>query len=86
MIINGDAGGASLARAGGVLVLRGAGQVVLAGRAAGCRGLRKVCGRALEKMRGRGRRLASSGAVLGRGCAGRASRRPSPSFVDVTVL
>ena len=32
--------------------MRRAGQVALAVRAAGCRGVRKVCGRALAKMRG----------------------------------
>ena len=42
---------------------RRAGQMALAVRAAGCRGLRKVCGRALAKMR----RLAEKeGGVFGR--------------------
>ena len=43
--------------------MRRAGQVVLVVRAAGCRGVRKVCGRALAKMR----RLAEKeGGVFGR--------------------
>lgn len=43
---------------------RRAGQVALTMRAAGCRGLRKVCGRALAKMRGLEEKEAGGRGVL----------------------
>ena len=57
--------GAGVAGSGGrgAGAARRAGQVALAVRAAGCRGLHKVCGRALAKMR---RLAGKEGGVFGR--------------------
>ena len=76
-------GGAGRARSGrrwlgraGAGAARRAEQGARAVRAAGCRGLRKVWSVELAKMRGlAGKELAASGAMLGRGRAGRARRR-----------
>ena len=75
--------GAGRARSGrrwlgraGAGATRRAEQVARAARAAGCRGLCKVWSVELAKMRGlAGKELAFSGAMLGRGRAGRARRR-----------